>query len=819
MKSMRKLFAVLILFAVIVCVFGCGDTKDKYVKPVSIATEELAGAIAGKSYSLQLEADGGAGEDYEWTLVEGTLPLGMTLLESGVIQGTPNLSGRYVITLNAREKTMPFITDNNSKTYVLNVNTFEWARKITGSTSLCTNPDIAVDSEGGTHGAWLKFDSGNSANILVYGNSVETPLFSTTELTSASAENVSQAAVTIGEDTGSEVAGVAWISSTGSSTDIKFATSYDWATSLQQQSIGNGASAECDIVYTNDWNVVYSVRNGTTDGLYFWEPGTAPAQILAGTCYNPKAAARSGNMISVVCEASSIDLFVQSGASWQQYTVSSDGSNPDIHIANGVTTVVWQEDVSGDDHVFMRQFSESAFTNAAIDLGEGNLPRISGSEAGDDIYLVFLRSDGSNWLPYWKQIRDGVVITEDSLANYTTGLESVDTTAAVLTVRSSDFTESEAVMLLESDFGSGGTIQWCSYSLHAWSYPEQIPSNGNERRWPTMTKASNGTFYALWSELTVTTDANSWEVMFSMNSGTSWTPPQNVSNTAGNWSWHVASALDTAGKPHFTWYEYNPSTTDQFVYYGNYDVTIPGAFYTENLSASHTYAVWPGIAIDSTDIVHITYKGRRGTGEQAPYYLSGFAGFWTTREQISYKTGSVSSEKGLDPRVMALDSNNFAHAVWCERGTTVTDKGPYYTSNTFGSWADGVCLEEPDENCSTGCVLMLDSRTLAVWWNNDRSRIRWTLKNGSGWTSPKDIIAVVASVPYATSNDEFAIIAMTLNNRIAGAFTDGVSNAWSSRYISPLGGSSAGYGSLLYTTDVACATWTQGKEIFWSCWR
>ncbi len=81
--------------------------------PLSIRTETLANATQGVNYRFQLEAGGGA-PPYRWTLESGTLPVGMTLSETGLISGRSNLLGATAFVVRLTDAlgtltTRPFI--------------------------------------------------------------------------------------------------------------------------------------------------------------------------------------------------------------------------------------------------------------------------------------------------------------------------------------------------------------------------------------------------------------------------------------------------------------------------------------------------------------------------------------------------------------------------------------------------------------------------------------------------------------------------------------------------------------------------------------
>ena len=69
--------------------------------PLSVTTSSLAAGEVGSSYNQALEATGGDGRDYTWSLLEGQgdLPSGLGLSSDGTISGAPTVSGTSNFTL------------------------------------------------------------------------------------------------------------------------------------------------------------------------------------------------------------------------------------------------------------------------------------------------------------------------------------------------------------------------------------------------------------------------------------------------------------------------------------------------------------------------------------------------------------------------------------------------------------------------------------------------------------------------------------------------------------------------------------------------
>lgn len=70
--------------------------------PVSISTQSLAAGTVGTAYSATLAATGGTAP-YAWSLSAGSLPAGLTLSSTGVIAGTPTLSGTFNLTFRVAD--------------------------------------------------------------------------------------------------------------------------------------------------------------------------------------------------------------------------------------------------------------------------------------------------------------------------------------------------------------------------------------------------------------------------------------------------------------------------------------------------------------------------------------------------------------------------------------------------------------------------------------------------------------------------------------------------------------------------------------------
>jgi len=83
---------------------------------LQVTTASLPTGVAGQPYQSKLSALGGQGA-YMWKVVQGTLPLGVTLASDGTLSGTPQRTGVYAVTV----QTFDALGDSAAKYYVLNV--------------------------------------------------------------------------------------------------------------------------------------------------------------------------------------------------------------------------------------------------------------------------------------------------------------------------------------------------------------------------------------------------------------------------------------------------------------------------------------------------------------------------------------------------------------------------------------------------------------------------------------------------------------------------------------------------------------------------
>lgn len=80
---------------------GPDDDRPPAASSVSIETTRLPPGLEGGGYEVRLEAEGGDGSEYAWSVTSGVLPDGLGLTRDGVLHGRPAEAGFYSFSLTA----------------------------------------------------------------------------------------------------------------------------------------------------------------------------------------------------------------------------------------------------------------------------------------------------------------------------------------------------------------------------------------------------------------------------------------------------------------------------------------------------------------------------------------------------------------------------------------------------------------------------------------------------------------------------------------------------------------------------------------------
>ncbi|MCW5554740.1 MAG: DUF4082 domain-containing protein [Verrucomicrobiae bacterium] len=82
------------------------DIRLRFSSQLTVATTNLTSGVVQETYTAALEARGGA-EPYAWSVIDGSLPPGLTLNSAGVLGGTPSEVGVFSFTAQVSDDSDP----------------------------------------------------------------------------------------------------------------------------------------------------------------------------------------------------------------------------------------------------------------------------------------------------------------------------------------------------------------------------------------------------------------------------------------------------------------------------------------------------------------------------------------------------------------------------------------------------------------------------------------------------------------------------------------------------------------------------------------
>ena len=306
-------------------------------------------------------------------------------------------------------------------------------------------------------------------------------------------------------------------------------------------------------------------------------------------------------------DSNSLDFSIQSNHTF--YVPKNISSNsgyshvPVIAIDSaGNINVVWYDKTPGNYDIFYSRSENNGGTwtqpvNLSNNAGNSYDPTISTDSAGNinlvwadetpgNLEIFFTRSENNGGS--WAQAKN---ISSNAGQSY--GPDIVTDSAGNINVVWQDETPGNLEIFFTRSENNGGS----------WTQLVNLSNNAGNSTYPAIATDSAGNINLVWAD---ETPGNNMDIFFtrSENNGSSWTQPVNLSNNAGN-SYDPTISTDSAGNINVVWYDYTPGNLE--IFYGR--SINNGSSWTQpkNISNNTGNSAYPAIATDSAGNIYVVW--------------------------------------------------------------------------------------------------------------------------------------------------------------------------------------------------------------------
>ncbi len=701
-----------------------GTTPGPVWSFTTVGGRLVADSVEGEEYSYQLTVNGTA-SGYTWNLSGGELPPGVTLLSSGVLSGTPLVTGEYTFTANASEAGTP--TVYTTRLYRIAVKAWQRPADVTSSGADSHNSSVAVNSGGVAHAAWEEGAAGSRE--IYYSDDLGTIAVSPMNVSNTANDSVHPSLTVDGGDN----LHLVWAEDTGSTFDVMYAdndgSGWSGATTLstgasdsEEPAVAVDSSGNIHVVWTRSSQIQWTCHSGAS-----W---TSPQVISAAVPNCGEPAIWADSEVHVVFSggtgtSSEIYYTSWSGSAWTTpLNISQDSvesAEPAIHGQGGTVAAAWASGPSGSRQAAYRVFSDGAWCDAG-------LADSTGGEAAHPAVAVL---SGGRATVVWQ---DG---TAPRSLYMSQAAENVASAPVGLSYGGADMIEASLAVggddRIYGTFSYDGSpdyqVGYSEFAVHVWREPEEIPATGTNPRKARIAADSSGTAHCIWQQDDGPGLRNIWYA--SLEPGYSWASPElvSISNT-GNVD-HSHMFIDADDRVHVVWGGPGTGGKSQ-VWYARCD---SGAWLAPievtNDAANDSY--WPDIAVDSTGQMHLVFVIYvAANADQEIYYSSSATGLaWSAPSEVSASSAVTSWGPAID-----VDKDDLVHVAWTE-GTDVV-----YRSYNGVSWSSTLNISNTASNSNAPDIVTgTDGELLAVWTDYTGSPIHpmsaW--HNGNSWGASANV--------------------------------------------------------------------------------
>jgi len=277
-----------------------------------------------------------------------------------------------------------------------------------------------------------------------------------------------------------------------------------------------------------------------------------------------------------------------------------------------------------------------------------------------------------------------------------------------------------------------------------WSPPTNVSHNAGPSGSPVVTADSHGTVYIAWYD---NSQGENWEILYATKPVTEgWTQPSDLSNNA---SYSMVPAIATGDDDtiHVAWQDYGGP---RISYQGTllYRGKRPGEEFApfQAISATSGFGGYPevrdpNLAVDRHETVHLVWAGDTVRGYDIFYARKPAEGDWSFPRDVNRSFGI-----SLYPQ-LAVDPFDTVHIIWQEQPFTSTQTDIYYSYLVpGGTWTPPENISKTPGNSYSPALLLDAQGTLHALWQDysveaNQGEIVYTSKPRGGTWSPAENVS------------------------------------------------------------------------------
>ncbi|MBA7602419.1 hypothetical protein ES703_09508 [subsurface metagenome] len=254
-----------------------------------------------------------------------------------------------------------------------------------------------------------------------------------------------------------------------------------------------------------------------------------------------------------------------------------------------------------------------------------------------------------------------------------------------------------------------------------------------------------------------------------IDNGATWINETRISTYAGmeeNTQSMECLAVDSNDNLHAVWSgKAEGYTTNEAIWYTKYDGSWSAPIVLSTHATTDYQQISPAIAVDSNDNLHVSWVGQTNIYANHQIWYRKYTASWGATTRISTYAGMDTNLQSGDPTI-AVDSNNYIHVLWPGKANGFTTNSQIWHNKYMVSWASPVRISTyggMDENTQFRPCIAIDSNDYlhAVWYGKangftTNSQI-WHNKYMVSWASPVRISTYDEMDDYTQDGPSIAV--------------------------------------------------------------